>query len=572
MAGGVAASNNRNVPGANRPIWYKGNRRGLFFCAVFVCGAFLYGYDGTYFTGILAMDTFLRDFGTPGLGANGGYGLRSEYQSLFASIVQAGEFVGALSASVVGDAVGRRGALQVACVIVSIGAILQLIIVGSIPLLTVGRLILGIGVGIISNCVPLYLSEIPPAGIRGSVVACWQLLLAIGQVIGACIAQGTKDYESTFSWRFPISFNIAITLLIVAGTFITPESPRWLTSKYRDDKALKALESVHKHNEDSDAQTELNILLEARKAEDEDSQPSKWSDLLSGPNRRRFICAFGILCCQQISGVQFIFSYATVFFISIGQTNAFLFTIIVDLLEVLGVVVSLFLVNRYGRRPLLLYTMTFMTLTLVVVGALGIDRNRSKPMNTAIVAMIMLYVFAFNLAWGPLAWTCATELAAGKNKTKIMSIGTAGFWVCAWAVTFTLPYLYNEDSANLGPLVGWIYAGGGVISWLFVYFLIPETLGRSLEEIQVMMDLGVPTRAWPKYRFDEAGEFGQDEFRNSAKRRKFNRGQESHVEDSGPKDARKGALDIDLAKQGEKAPTNAEAVNVSERPLASKKN
>lgn len=87
-------------------------------------------------------------------------------------------------------------------------------------------------------------------------------------------------------------------------------------------------------------------------------------------------------------------SYATVFFQSIGQTNAFLYTIIVDLLEVAGVVVSLFIVNRYGRRPLLLYTMAFMTATLVVVGGIGIDRNRSESMNTAIVAMIMLYVFA----------------------------------------------------------------------------------------------------------------------------------------------------------------------------------
>jgi len=154
--------------------------------------------------------------------------------------------------------------------------------------------------------VPLYLSEIPPAAIRGSVVSCWQLSLAIGQVIGAVIAQGTKDYRSTFSYRFPISFNILIVLIIGAGTFLVPESPRWLTSKYRDEKALKALEAVHKKDDDTDPEAELRILQDARKAESENAEPSRWSDLLHGPDRRRFICAFGILCCQQISGVQFI--------------------------------------------------------------------------------------------------------------------------------------------------------------------------------------------------------------------------------------------------------------------------
>ncbi|KAJ9115477.1 hypothetical protein QFC22_005235 [Naganishia vaughanmartiniae] len=494
-------------------------------------GAFLYGYDGTYFTGILEMPRFLSDFGD--LQPDGSYQLSSKYTSVFASIVQAGEFVGSLGASVLGDYLGRKGALRAAVIIVTVGCILQLVVVGSVSLLIVGRLVLGMGVGVISNCVPMYLSEIPPAAIRGSVVSCWQLTLAVGQVIGAVIAQGTKDYENTFSWRFPIAFNIVITLALFLGSYFVVESPRWLTSKGRDEQAFRALESIHKKNDDVDAETELSILVEARQAEQaNEGGQSKWSDLIKVPaDRRRFYCAFGILCCQQISGVQFIFSYATRFFVDIGQTNAFLYTIIVDVIEVVGVIVSLFLVNRIGRRKLLISTGIFMTFTDIVIGAIGIKRERSDAMNTAIVAMIMLYVFAFNLAWGPLAWAVATELSHGKNKTKIMSIGTAGFWICAWAVTFTLPYLFDADQANLGPMVGWIYAGGGVISVVFVYFCIPESLGRSLEEISVMMDLGVPTRAWKHYKIgDVQDNFGQDEFRSNAKRTKMNRGMSHHVE------------------------------------------
>jgi SP family sugar:H+ symporter-like MFS transporter len=148
---------------------------------VFVLGAFLYGYDGTYFTGMLEMQRFKEDFGEYDA-ATGTYEIKSTYTAVFASIVQAGEFVGSLMASVLGDYLGRKGALWTAVLIVTIGCILQLILVGSISLLIVGRLILGIGVGIVSNCVPMYLSEIPPAAIRGSIVSTWQLTLAIGQV------------------------------------------------------------------------------------------------------------------------------------------------------------------------------------------------------------------------------------------------------------------------------------------------------------------------------------------------------------------------------------------------------
>ncbi|PWZ00804.1 general substrate transporter [Testicularia cyperi] len=509
--GGVAVSSSGGAVIGETKLLSKANVRPIFFCALAVIGAVLYGYDGTYFTGILEMDKFKLDYGTRD--AEGNYDISSSDKSLLASIVQAGEVVGSLIAAPLGDYVGRRGGFFGACALITIGVILQLIVAGSIPLLTLGRAVLGAGVGVISNCTPLYLSEVAPTAIRGAVVSSWQLMLAIGQVIGACIAQGTKDLESTWSYRIPIIFNLFFVVVLVAAQFIIPESPRWLIQKNRDEKALRALQRVNKGQHPDIREKvitlEYNSFRQARQDELELSGAGGWKTLFSGVELRKFVCVLGILIGQQIGGVQFIFSYTVTFMTAVGLTDAFLITIIVDVIEVFGVLCSFLLVNRFGRRPLILWTSVPMFISLFVVAGIGTKglppAGESLPYpgvitvteGRTIAAMICIYVFFFNLAWGPLAWVVASELAVGKNRSKIMSVGTACFWICAWAVTFTLPYLFYN--ANLGAQIGWIYGVGTLIAMTFVYFYIPETFGRSLEEINEMLEAGVPTRQWNSY-------------------------------------------------------------------------
>ncbi|SPC66701.1 related to HXT1 - Low-affinity hexose facilitator [Ustilago sp. UG-2017b] len=512
MGGAAVASSPNGVTVGEAKLLSKANVRPIFFCALAVVGAILYGYDGTYFTGILEMQRFKRDFGNLNP-ENGEYFIPSNDQSLYASIVQAGEVVGSLIAAPLGDYVGRRGGFFGACTLVTIGVVLQLVTIGSKPLLTLGRGVLGAGVGVISNCTPLYLSEIAPTAIRGAIVSSWQLMLAIGQVIGACIAQGTKDIDSTWSYRIPIIFNLFFVAILVGGMYIIPESPRWLIQKNRDEKALAALKRVNKGQHDDVRDhviaLEYNAFRKARQDELELSGAGGWSTLFHGVELRKFACVLGILIGQQIGGVQFIFSYTVTFMTAVGLKDAFIITIIVDVIEIVGVLCSFLLVNRFGRRPLILWTSIPMFISLFVVAGIGTKglppRGQSLPWpgvitvteGRTIAAMICIYVFFFNLAWGPLAWVVASELAVGKNRSKIMSVGTACFWVIAWAVTFTLPYLFYN--ANLGAQIGWIYGVGTLIAMVFVYFYIPETFGRSLEEINEMLEARVPTRQWTTY-------------------------------------------------------------------------
>ncbi|RSH91556.1 hypothetical protein EHS25_009855 [Saitozyma podzolica] len=484
-------------------IFAKEYRRPIFFCALVTIAPILYGYDGTYFTALLETPVFQRQFGEE---SNGTWVISSSDQSLWVSIIQVGEVVGSLAAGPIGDYTGRKGALAAAISFVALGIILQMVVVGSSALLTVGRLIAGAGIGIISNAAPLYLSEIPPVEIRGACVSSWQLMLAIGQVLGAVVGLACHSRGDTGSWRIPIAINLLWVVLLAGALLVVPESPRWLLYRGKEAKAERALHKILKGSPDSEVlvQEQLAILNKSREEEAQATgNESHWSDLWRNPvERRKLLATVGILVSQQISGVQFIFSYTTTFFTLVGLSDTFIITIIVDCIEVLGVVASFFVVNRFGRRPLLLYTGVFMFITLLVVGCLGAAAGHGTfetyladhpAFGKAVAAMICLYVFAFNVAWGPLAWVVAAEMSTGRNRQKHLSIGTTSFWISAWAVTFTLPYLFQPTEAGLGPMIGFIYAFGGFLSVAFVYFVIPETRGRTLEEINFMMEARIPT-------------------------------------------------------------------------------
>ncbi|KFY11081.1 hypothetical protein V491_07351 [Pseudogymnoascus sp. VKM F-3775] len=449
------------------------------FCSFAALGACLYGYDGVYFTGVSAMDIFVEHFGTQK--ADGSYEISSSQLSLMTSVINIGELVGSLSAAPLNDYLGRKGVFLIASIAIIIGVILQLVTDHNTSYIMGGRIILGYG-------------EIAPAAIRGQLLMCWQLVISISQIIAAAINRGTEGINSTVAYRVPMGVQVIFPVIVLAGLWWVPESPRWLLRKGKQESAKRALALVHR-GEQYTPDEDVNVLQQDIDDEALKSAESSWMDLIRDPiERRKVVYSAGALIAQQINGIQWFYYFGTVFSKAIGLNDPFLMTLIVFIIQVVVVFVAVLFANKLPRRPLLLITTGLMTVSIFVVGCLGIPGNTPSPtIGKVIFAFIIIEITAFNFAWGPLGWTIL-KMAVGRNRNKIYAISVACFWITVWATVFTLPYLYYN--ANLGPKTGFVYTGLCFISLSYVYFCVGEVTGRTMEEINGFFAEGIPAKQW----------------------------------------------------------------------------
>ncbi|KUJ13225.1 general substrate transporter [Mollisia scopiformis] len=463
------------------------------FCAFAALGACLYGYDGVYFTGVTAMDVFIEHFGTKG--ADGTYAISSSQLSLMTSVINIGELVGSLSAAPLNDYLGRKGVFAIASLVLIVGVILQLAADHQTGMIIGGRILLGYGVGNLSATSPLYIGEIAPTAIRGQLLMCWQLVLSVSQIIAAGINRGTEGLKTTTAYRVPMGVQLLFPLMMLAGLWWVPESPRWLLRNGKQEAAENALIRVH-HGEEYTPHNDIHVLQRDLDEEAEMASESKWIDLICDPiERRKVLYSAGALIAQQINGIQWFYYFGTVFSKSIGLEDPFLMTLIVFIIQVVVVFAAVLCANKLPRRPLLLTTTIMMTISIFLVGCLGIPGGTPSPtFGKVIFAFIIIEITAFNFAWGPLGWTIASEMAVGRNRNKIYAIAVGCFWITVWATVFTLPYLYYN--ANLGPKTGFVYTGLCFISLSYVYFGVGEVTGRTIEEINGFFIHGIPAKKW----------------------------------------------------------------------------
>ncbi|KAF2465050.1 general substrate transporter [Lindgomyces ingoldianus] len=460
-------------------------------------GGVLFGYDTGTIGGILGMHYWRKEFSTGFTNKKDGLpDITASQSSEIVSILSAGTFFGALTAAPTADMIGRRLGLIASTAVFTFGVILQTAAT-AIPMFVAGRFFAGYGVGMISAMIPLYQSETSPKWIRGTVVGAYQLAITIGLLLAAIVDNSTKNRNDTGSYRIPIAVQFAWAIILFVGCAFLPETPRYHIKKGRPEKAAKSLSKLRRLDVDHPALLEELGEITANHEYELSLGRATYIDCFKGTLGFRLLTGCLLQSLQQLTGVNFIFYYGTSFFQNSGIKNPFIVTMITSAINVASTFPGLYLVETWGRRNLLLFGAVGMAVCQFIVAITGtVAGVENMSAQRALIAFVCIYIFFFACSWGPVAWVVTGELFPLKVRAKSLSMTTASNWLLNWAIGYATPYLVNNEpgDANLGSKVFFIWGGCCFICIFFVWGMIYETKGLSLEQVDELY--AKVNRAW----------------------------------------------------------------------------
>ncbi len=438
--------------------------RELLAAIIVSFGGLLFGYNTAVISGALAF--LQRDFS-----------LNVFDQGMIVSVVLIGALLGAAVGGMLADRTGRRYSLFITAVLYMLGIIIMMSS-HVFSILLIGRFVVGIGVGLSSVVVPLYIAEISDPKHRGALVSFNQLAITIGILLAYAVG---LIFAENGEWRPMFAYGIIPTIVFFLGLFFIPESPSWLASIGRNKKAQEILKKMHPLSKSEE------VIIETKK-----STPKKmvsWKHLFDKGVKQAFFVGIGLSVFQQITGINVVIYYAPTIFDHAGfQTHfaSMLATLGVGAINVIMTVVALWLIDVIGRRPLLLIGLTGMVASLAVLGVTFIFHTAGVSIITVI--SLMTYISFFAISLGPVAWLIISEIFPMGIRGRAMGISIFANWVSNYVVSLT--FLYIANSFGEGGAF-WLYCGIGLIALWFVYKKVPETKGKTLEQIQEFWKKGM---------------------------------------------------------------------------------
>lgn len=395
-----------------------------------------------------------------------------------------GAAVGAVGSGWLNFRIGRKYSLMIGAILFVVGSLFSAF-APDVEILILSRVLLGLAVGIASYTAPIYLSEIAPEKIRGSMISMYQLMITIG-ILAAYLSDTAFSYTGAWRWMLGVITIPAILLLI--GVFFLPDSPRWLAARGSDEKARRVLEKLRDTSEQ--AKSELDEIRESLKV-----KQSGWALFINNKNFRRAVY-LGVLLqvMQQFTGMNVIMYYAPKIFDLAGfaSTSQQMWgTVIVGLVNVLATFIAIGLVDRWGRKPTLILGFIVMALGMGTLGTMMNIGISSVFAQYFAVIMLLIFIVGFAMSAGPLIWVLCSEIQPLKGRDFGITCSTATNWIANMIVGATFLTMLNSlGSAH----TFWVYAGLNVIFIFITLALIPETKNISLEHIERNLMQGKPLR------------------------------------------------------------------------------
>jgi sugar porter (SP) family MFS transporter len=351
--------------------------------------------------------------------------------------------------------------------------------------LIAARFVLGLAVGCAALVVPVYLSEIAPTEIRGAVASMNQMMIVIGILVAFIV---NAILASSGDWRLMLGLAAVPSLVLLLGMFFVPETPRYLVQQGDEASAREVLEEVQPDDAPHAEQPEQKIR-DIREV-DEKEQEGGWQILKARWVRPALIVAVGLAVFQQLVGINTIIYYAptTLTNAGFGSDAAIYANLIIGVLNVVATIVAIRIIDRVGRKPMLLGGVLGMTASLTVLGVtsavLSEPKSTSDPMAWITLLCLAAFIVSFAATWGPVVWVMLPEVLPLGARGAAMGVAVFANWAANFAVSQTFPVMLD----GWGPAPVFLgYAVMGVLAFIFVKALVPETKGRSLEEIEASL-------------------------------------------------------------------------------------
>ncbi|CAA9962239.1 High affinity glucose transporter ght1 [Pyrenophora teres f. maculata] len=456
-------------------------------------GGFLFGYDTGQISGMLIFSDFVNRFGQTQ--ANGEIAFDPTIKSLLVSLMSIGTLIGALAGAYTADLLGRRRNLTAGVFVFIIGNTIQITSMHSWVHMTVGRIVAGLGVGVLSIGVPMYQSEVCPREIRGAVVASYQLMITVGILVSNIINYGVRDNpgeQSDAAWRIVIGLGIAFSIPLGIGVLFTPESPRWLAGKERWEEArmtmarLRGLAHDPQHVLVSEDFNEMQDAINEQKSAGQGTWIECFTGQPSGIPRLAYRTLMGcaIQFFQQWTGVNYFFYYGATIFRSAGIEDPLQVQLILGAVNVAMTMPGLYLIERVGRRVPLVLGGLWQAAWLLIFAIIGVALPPQDNPTAGVVMIVAacMFIASFAATWGPFVWVIIGESFPIRTRAKQASLATAFNWLGNFLIGFLTPYA--DD--GIGYAFGFVFFACNFVAAGVVYFFVFETKSLSLENVDIM--------------------------------------------------------------------------------------
>lgn len=441
---------------------------------VVALGGLLFGYDTAVISGATeALQSYFQ--------------LTPAELGFAASSALIGCVLGAIVAGDFSSRYGRRGALKIAALLFLISAVGSAI-PESYWTFVIYRIIGGVGVGIASMVSPMYIAEVAPPKKRGGLVACNQFAIIFGMLVVYFVNYGialigTETWLNTTGWRYMFASEVIPAGLFLLLLFTVPETPRWLAMRGRNDEAYSLLKALNNGN-----------------GADVDHQ---WQDIQSSfkqHNSTSIVASgfFGVLVIgimlsvlQQVTGINVFLYYAPTILKGFSNSSidiALLQTILVGAVNLGFTVVAIVTVDKFGRRPLMMLGAALMAVSMIAIGTAAY----LNAIGGYLLIFVLLYIGAFALSLGPVVWVLLSEIFPNSIRSKALSIAVFAQWAANFVVSQTFPMMNDPQSSVYQTFNGgfpfWLYGVMGIFTIYFIYKWVPETKGKSLEELEELWE------------------------------------------------------------------------------------